>query len=349
MASKKLTIVQMNDSHAYLDLHPEFFWENGKAVYRMAGGYGRIATILNQIRAENPGQVLFLDGGDTFHGTYSAVQTAGEALVPIMNTLRPAAMTAHWEFAYTPQGFKKLTAKLAYPMLAMNVHTKESGENYFKPYQIVEMAGLRVGIAGIASNIVDKAMPPEFSEGVYFTNGVYELPGVIKTLKQSENADIVLLLSHLGFPQDMQLLQLVAGVDVALSAHTHHRLEKAQKQGEALVIQSGSQGAFLTRLDLTIEDGKICDYRHQLLEVSQDITPDPEVREAVAQALSPYAEFLNQEVGQTITPLSRAWNLRIQYGQFSVRGNQGANRGGNGVFQRLALWRSGSARSNSPQ
>ncbi len=52
---RKLTIVQMNDSHAYLDLHPELFWERGKTVYRPAGGYARIATLLKQIRAENPG------------------------------------------------------------------------------------------------------------------------------------------------------------------------------------------------------------------------------------------------------------------------------------------------------
>ncbi len=316
MPSKNLTIVQMNDSHAYLDLHPELFWENGKAVYRMAGGYARIATILNQIRAENPGQVLFLDGGDTFHGTYSAVQTNGDALVPILNALRPAAMTAHWEFAYTPKGFKKLTANLEYPMLAINVHTKESGENYFKPYQVVEIGGLRVGIAGNASNIVDKTMPPQFSEGVYFTNGVYELPGVVKTLRQQENADLVVLLSHLGFPQDMQLLQLVHGVDVALSAHTHHRLDKAHKQGDALVIQSGSQGAFLTRLDLTIEDGKICDYRHQLLEVSEKVVPDPEIEEAVTKALSPYTEYLNEEVGHTVNPMNRAWNLESSMDNF---------------------------------
>jgi len=92
---KKLIIVQMNDSHAYLNLHPELFWENGHAAYRYAGGYSRVAAVLQQIRAETPDQVLFLDGGDTFHGTYPAVQSRGAALVPILNALKPSAMTAH--------------------------------------------------------------------------------------------------------------------------------------------------------------------------------------------------------------------------------------------------------------
>lgn len=47
-----LTVIQLNDSHAYFDLHQEMFWQGGQAVYRPAGGYARIATVVKQIRAE---------------------------------------------------------------------------------------------------------------------------------------------------------------------------------------------------------------------------------------------------------------------------------------------------------
>jgi len=47
-----LTILQMNDSHAYFNLHQEMFWNGGLAVYRPVGGYARIATIVKKIRAE---------------------------------------------------------------------------------------------------------------------------------------------------------------------------------------------------------------------------------------------------------------------------------------------------------
>ena len=49
-----LTVMQLNDSHAYFDLHQEMFWQGGQAVYRPAGGYARIATLVKQIRAANP-------------------------------------------------------------------------------------------------------------------------------------------------------------------------------------------------------------------------------------------------------------------------------------------------------
>ncbi len=56
--SKKLTIVQLNDSHGYMDTHQEMFWRDGQAIYRPAGGYARIATLVKQMRATNEGRML---------------------------------------------------------------------------------------------------------------------------------------------------------------------------------------------------------------------------------------------------------------------------------------------------
>jgi S-sulfosulfanyl-L-cysteine sulfohydrolase len=161
---KDLTIMQMNDSHAYLDLHQELFWEGDHAVYRKAGGFARIATILKQVREEKRSQTLVLDGGDTIHGTFAAVRTQGEALIPILNAIGFDAMTAHWEFAYGPDQLRKVVGQLSYPLLACNVYDKSSQELAFPPYKVFERGGVRIGVIGIASTIVDKTMPPSFSK-----------------------------------------------------------------------------------------------------------------------------------------------------------------------------------------
>ncbi|MHA6252346.1 hypothetical protein [Oceanobacillus sp. CAU 1775] len=56
--TKQLTILQINDSHAYLEQHSEMFIENGIEKYRKAGGYARIATIFNELRQAYPNKVL---------------------------------------------------------------------------------------------------------------------------------------------------------------------------------------------------------------------------------------------------------------------------------------------------
>ncbi|MBW7468007.1 bifunctional metallophosphatase/5'-nucleotidase [Pontibacter aydingkolensis] len=281
------------------------FWEGGKKVYRKAGGFSRIAGYLNKLRQEKEGAILTLDCGDTFHGTYPAVHTKGEVMLPVLNALGLDAMTAHWEFAYGPEQFRKLTAALNYPMLAINIYDKQTDELVYNPYILKEVNGLKVGVIGIACNIVDKTMPPHFSKGLYFTLGNDELPGYIKKLKKEENADLIVLISHLGFPQNMKLLSEVPGVDVCLSSHTHYRTQQPIMQGNTIVIESGCHGSFLGRLDLTVKDGKITDFTHEMVEVSDDLPADAAVEKLVQEATAPFQEKLQQEVGQVTTHLDR--------------------------------------------
>jgi len=186
MTERHLTILQINDLHGYLEPHPEVFRGRGKFTYRTCGGLARIASIFQRIRAERPGEVLALDNGDTLHGTFVAGKCRGEAMLPLMNALEFDAMTLHWEFAYGPAQVCKLAAGLNYPVLAINIYDKGTRQPVFEPSCVVERAGLRIGIVGIASNIVDKGMPPSFSEGVRFTLGNEELPGHIERLRSSK-------------------------------------------------------------------------------------------------------------------------------------------------------------------
>ena len=314
-----LTVIQLNDSHAYFDLHQEMFWLGGQAVYRPAGGYARIATLVKQIRAGNQERVLFCDCGDTLHGTYPVLKTQGQALIPVLNSLGLDAMTAHWEFAYGPATFKQRTAELSYPMLAINVYDQATKERFFPPYSVKEIGGLRIGLVGISSNIVDKTMPPSFSEGLYFSLGRKELPTIIDVLRTQEKVDLIVLVSHLGFSQDMKLLSEVHGVDICLSGHTHNRLFKPVLQGKTLVIQSGCHGSFLGRLDLEVERGRVVDYRHQLIEVDHNITPDHAVDDLVRQAIAPYQEELSTVVGETATALNRGTTLETTMDNFLLQ------------------------------
>ncbi len=320
MTSKKsLTIVQMNDTHAYFDLHQEMFWQGDHAVYRQAGGYARIATIVKQIRVENQGCILFCDCGDTLHGTYPALDTQGQAMIPILNSLGLDAMTAHWEFAYGPEIFNQRVAELNYPMLANNVFDKATKKLVYQPYSIKEIGGLIIGLIGIASNIVDKTMPSSYSEGIYFTLGKDELPPIIDLLRIEEKVDLIVLVSHLGFSQDMKLLSEVHGIDICLSGHTHNRLYKPVLNGKTIVIQSGCHGSFLGRLDLEIVDGQITDYKHRLIEVEAAIQPDPVVAELVKQALAPYKNELAEVVGETATALNRGTTMETTMDNFLLQ------------------------------
>lgn len=305
MQTHELTIIQINDTHGYLELHPELIWTGKEASYPMLGGYARIASLLEAVRRENPDGVLALDNGDTFHGTYPAVISRGEALVPLVNALQLDAMTAHWEFAWGPAHFQALAARLDHPMLAINCYDKQTGERPFPPSLVVERAGLRLGVIGIAATIIDKSMPPHFSEGLRFTLGRDELPAEIDRLKHAEKADLIVVLSHLGFPQDVKIARLVEGIDVIVSGHTHNRLEEPARIENTLIIQSGCHGSFIGRLDLEVTDGRIVDVRHKLVAVDESIKPNAAMQRLVDEALRPHRAMLAEVVGQTPIGLHR--------------------------------------------
>lgn len=305
MKSKKLTLIQMNDSHAYIELHPEMFLVDGKSQYRNSGGYARIASLFKQEREKNPEGVLILDNGDTFHGTFPAVATKGEALIPIMNALGIDGMTAHWEFAYGPDQFKNIVSQLNYPMLANNCYKEKTKERVFPSHTIIQRGGLNIGVIGIAEHIVDKTMPAHFSKGIYFTLGNEELPEIINKLRHEDKVDLVIVLSHLGFPQEMKLAEEVDGIDVLLSGHTHNRLSKPVVINDTILIQSGCHGSFIGKLELEVNQGSINNYHHELIEVSEDIIPDPVIQELVDKALQPHKIMLETVIGQTETALNR--------------------------------------------
>lgn len=302
--SMSLIILQLNDLHGYLEPHAEAVRNGNRVEYRTLGGLARIATAFEQVRATNE-HVITLDNGDTFHGTYAALQSKGEAMVPLMNGLHFDAMTVHWEFAYGPAQVQRLAAQLSYPMLAINCYGKDDGELFFPPYRMLERGGLRIAVIGIASNVVDRTMPPAFSEGLRFTLGNEELPGWIAYVRTREHADLVVVLSHLGFPQDVKLAMEVSGIDILVSGHTHDRMEEAIVVNNAIIFQSGCHGSFFGRLDVEVENRTVVAYRHQLIAVDERFTPHPAMQRQVDALMAPHRATLSEIIGYTEIALDR--------------------------------------------
>lgn len=302
---QNITILQINDVHGYLEEHWETFYEGGEVSFKKTGGYARIASYVKQVRQETNGKTLLLDGGDTFHGTYPVVKSKGEVLLPILNQLGFDGMTGHWDFAYTPDYLRELSSKLNYPMLAINCYRKDTNELVFPPYTIKKVNGLKIGVIGIAATIVDKTMPEKFSEGVFLTSGIEELPQAIKEVKEKHDVDLVVVNSHLGYPQDLRMAEETDGIDVYLSAHTHNRVYHPAVVNDTLVIQSGCHGSFVGRLDVTVEDKKIVSYNHELVTMDETIPKDSAINDLIENTMAPYQEKLNEVIGETKTDLYR--------------------------------------------
>lgn len=278
-------------------------------AYGRMGGVDRIATVLKSIRAEREDNTLFLDGGDTWQGSYTSLKTGGADMIEVMNALRPDAMTGHWEFTYGADKVKEMVEALPFPFLGGNIRDTEWDEAVFEAYRIYERGGVRVGVIGQAFPYTPVANPrwmmPTWSFGIREEEVQANVDAV-----RAEGADVVVLLSHNGFDVDRKLAGRVAGIDVILTGHTHDALPEPVKVGKTLIIASGSNGKFLSRLDLDVQDGEVKDFRYRLIPIFSDaITPDAEMSALVEKVRAPYAGELARELATTETLLYRRGNF----------------------------------------
>jgi 2',3'-cyclic-nucleotide 2'-phosphodiesterase (5'-nucleotidase family) len=301
-----ITLLQQNDIHAQLEPHWEYFWENGRPTYRMAGGLARAATVINEVRAETNGALCLVDGGDAIHGTGPAQWSQGAAIVPALNALGIDLMApGNWEFGFGPAVLRERAAELRFPLLACNVFDAAGGELLFPAVDVRTVGGVRVGFVGVATPIVTQTMPRAFGAGLRMTDGIAQVRQAVRRLRRQEQVALVVLVSHMGLPQDIALVREVGDVDVMLSAHTHDRLTCPVRVGKTLVMQSGFSGSFLGRLDVAVEGSGVVDFRHSLRVIDDAIPADRAVQAVVDEALHPYRERMAEVVGATATALHR--------------------------------------------
>ncbi len=317
MKTGKLTILQINDTHGYLEEHQELFWEAGSARHELIGGYARISGYFKKVRHERGlDSVIALDNGDTLHGTFPAVNSKGEEFIKPLNHLKLDAWTIHWDIAYGPEKLKYLTRQLDYPLLAINGYHADSDERAFQPSMVLERGGVKVGIIGIAAYIIDKTFPKRYSEGLRFTLGRDELRAEIERLRAEDGAEIIVVLTHLGFAQDCKLASEVDGIDILLSGHTHNRIFQPTVINGATIIQSGCHASFVGRLDIETENGKISKITHELVKLDDSVEADPQMQKIVDEIYAPHREMLGEVVGETATDLNRYTTLEATMDDF---------------------------------
>jgi sulfur-oxidizing protein SoxB len=273
------------------------------------GGLDRLATLIKAIRAERPDKVLLLDGGDSWQGSYTALKSKGADMVRLINTLKPDAMTGHWEFTYGAKRVEELVGQLGFPFLAGNVKDATWGDPVFKPSAIFERGGLRIGVIGQAFPYTPIANPryliPDWSFGIEEDKLAQNVARM-----RDDKVDLVVLLSHNGFDVDRKLAGRVKGIDVILTGHTHDALPQPVKVGETLLVAAGSHGKFLARLDLEISDRRIVDYAFRLIPVLSDaIVPDPDMAALIREVRLPHDDRLGQVLGRTEALLYRRGNF----------------------------------------
>jgi sulfur-oxidizing protein SoxB len=312
-----ITLLHTADIHGQLYTHDEFFWENGKPVYKKRGGFSVLKTMLRSLKAKNPAHTLIIDGGDCFQGSGVAALSKGQAIIPLINNIGyDLVLPGNWEVVYGKEMMQKdLAGYTAQKICANMFHdTKDSknGSLLYRPYWIKNFGPLKIGFIGYNDPLTPKRQSPAYSYGITFTHPQANVTKYIKQLREVERCQMIFLVTHMGLAQQVDLANMsaVEGVDYILGADTHERVRKPIEGKYSKVTEPGAFGSFVAKLDIVVENGKVKDHNYQLLDVDPEkYKADLTMNELVEKVRAPYRKELNKIIGQTKVPLVRYYVL----------------------------------------
>lgn len=261
-AMRKITILHTNDVHSHID---PFGPEDGRNANK--GGVARRATLIANIRKENP-NTLLLDAGDIFQGTPYFNYYGGELEFKLMSKLNyDLATIGNHDFDNGIDGLYAQLPNASFDFVSANYDFKNTVlDTHIKPYKIFNKGGVKIGVFGLGiqlDGLVDKKMCKE-------TKYLYPLEiaqDMSRELKENQNCDLVICLSHIGYHyknhpdriSDLKLAKETKDIDLIIGGHTHTFLPKPTVVKNAvdknvLVNQVGCYGLYLGKIDFYFDE-----------------------------------------------------------------------------------------------
>lgn len=288
--AQELRILHINDWHGWAEPSP------ARQPDERLGGAAALAYQIKLRRQEKPS--LLLAAGDMLQGSVWANFTRGQASLALLQAMGVDAMVVgNHEFDFGLAVLEERLREARFPMLGANVQ----GVPGLLPLVIKKVAGVRLAIIGVVTpqtSILTTIQPP---------GQVRFLPPdltVEKYLPQVRaQADLVVVLSHLGLAADRHLAKRVKGIALIVGGHSHDRLDTPEVVGETLIVQAWEHGKTLGIVDLEVQGGKIKAYRAWLQDIPAAGPQDPVVQEMVAQQETAGHAALSQVVGQAAASL----------------------------------------------
>ena len=288
----EIRILYINDFHGFAQGY------NLPGTNEHRGNIACLATLTEMLRMEKPS--LLVASGDMIQGDNWANFFQGKSVIDLMNAMRFDAMSVgNHEFDYGSEILKERIREANFPVLGANVRGME---NFLQSYVIRKIEGVRIALIGIITEDTPVTTNPKNVAGLTFASAAATLPSLISKLRKE--ADVIVVLSHIGFNADRQLASTVSDIDIIIGGHSHTRVDKPVLVGKTVVVQDYEHGKTLGVLDLKISDGKILRTSGYLADIKPDSMPkDKAIADKVAIYQARVDAVMHDKIGETKTDL----------------------------------------------
>lgn len=310
------------------DLHGNIYPIDYNTDQPDSRGLARVATVVKQIRKEEP-DLLLLDSGDTIQGTPLTFYHARvnnkppDPMMAVMSAMGYDAMAVgNHEYEFGWDVLNKARSEARFPWLSANTYKKGTDETYFKPFIIKQVNGVSIGILGLTTPGMPSLDDPErYYSKIEVREPVSEAKKWVALLRDKEHADLVIIAMHMGLEADLvtgeknpgqmpnenaaiAIAGQVPGVDVILMGHTHREVPSLYING-VLLAQAEKWGYVVARADVYLEKAnssgrwQIVAKSARTIPVGDKIEADPEVIRIAEPYHRETQAWLGRVIGQS--------------------------------------------------
>lgn len=180
-------------------------------------------------------------------GRMPLIEERSALMLQAMEEMDYDGINIGWLDPYLPaEMLRGFDEKTSFPFLGTNTYDAE-GNRPFAPWAIREYDGFRVGLFGLVSRQTP-TIPGSGERNFTIGDHVAAARKAVAVLKSK--TDIIVALTSLGIADDTELARAVPGIDVILGGLDRRVTYQAQVEKGTVIVQAGSKGMRLGRLDL---------------------------------------------------------------------------------------------------
>ena len=269
-----LLALPLNAATTITLLHFSDYHSHALPFYTDEGERGGIARAIGYLKAQKRAGALVFSGGDTVNKGAPAWSDKYQcAEWAWFNGVVDAMALGNHDVDYGAEAFEQCRKSARYPILSANT----SG---FRGTAVFVVRGVRVGVFALAGDDFTKLVK---TPGFTFGDPIAAAKEAVRALRGEQQAQVVVMIGHQEADADYAMARAVPGIDIIFGSHSHLKRDLVQIPDTKTVFISPSQYlTYISRLEVTVTDGRVTDVRGGLIPVDASLPTDARIARRVA-------------------------------------------------------------------
>ena len=263
-----------------------------------------IARAIGYMRQQQHPSTLMMIGGDMMNkGAPAWSDKYRCAEWSWLNGLVGAMALGNHDSDYGPEVLAACRSQIDYPILSANTLTNQGVAAFTvggKRYIVLQAGNYRVGVFALAGPDFPALLKSDTLPvpAVQFANRATVAEQIVAELRQRQKVDLVVLIGHAHFEDDLALAGQVAGIDLVLGSHSH-RIEPLFRipNTQTWYSSAGQYLSHINRVEVELSKSHKPTFSGTLVEMNADIPVAQDIRvrvSAMQSALESDPQYASQ-------------------------------------------------------